>query len=192
VAKARSSSERTRATRQRLIVAATEIVARHGFHAATVDAIAKHAGYSIGALYWNFAGKDELFLAVFDEHVSWFERQLVQAVGAAAPGEAAAQWLELSVSRPEQFLVFVEFWAYAVRNPKVRRAFAKRMRQMRETATEALSERAQSEGKQPAIAPGLAAVVGLAIGRGLAMEKLADPDAIDDEPIAQLFAALTA
>ena len=171
--------------------AATDIVARQGFHSASVDAIAKRAGYSIGALYWHFANKDELFLAVFDEHVSWFERQLREAVGAPDAGGAAVDWLDLAAKRPEQFLVFVEFWAYAVRKPKVRAAFAERLAQMREAATEALRERAEAAGKEPAIPPDLAAVVGLAVGRGIALEKLADPDSVEDEAIARLLSALT-
>ena len=171
--------------------AATDIVARQGFHSASVDAIAKRAGYSIGALYWHFANKDELFLAVFDEHVSWFERQLREAVAAADAGRGATEWLELSVKRPEQFLIFVEFWAYAVRKPKVRPAFAERMRQMRETAAAALRERAHAAGKQPPLPPELAAVIGLALGRGIAMEKLADPDGFPDDSLAPLLAALT-
>ena len=189
---ARSSSPYKRDTRARLIKAATDVVARQGFHSASVDAIAKRAGYSIGALYWNFASKDELFLAVFDEHVKWFERQLREAVAAPDTARRATDWLELSVKRSEQFLIFVEFWSYAVRKPKVRKAFAERMRRMREATAQALRERADATGKQPAIPVELAAALGLAVGRGLAMEKLADPDAVDDEAIAQLFAALSA
>src|SRR3954447_7869601 len=111
-------------TRRRLIKAATEVVARHGFHGASVDAIAHRAGYSIGALYWHFANKDELFLAVFDEHVNWFEQRLRQVLSAPDAARGAVDWLHLSVRRPEQFLIFVEFWAYAVRKPKVRKPFA--------------------------------------------------------------------
>ena len=62
---------------------------------------------------------------------------------------------------------------------------------MREAATEALRERASAAGKQSPISPELAAVVGLAVGRGIAMEKLADASSVDDESIAELLAALT-
>src|SRR5437764_8094537 len=123
---ARASPRRKRDTRARLVKAAAEVVARQGFHSASVDAIAKRAGYSIGALYWNFANKDELFLAVFDEHISCFEQNLREAAVVADTGRGAADWLELSVKQPEQFLIFVEFGAYAVRKPEVREAFAAR------------------------------------------------------------------
>ena len=41
-----------------------------------MQAIATKAGFSIGALYSNFAGKDDLFLAVYDAHAAWFEEVL--------------------------------------------------------------------------------------------------------------------
>src|SRR5829696_4871846 len=74
--KSRPMTERRAATRRRLLDAAIAVVAERGFHAASVDAIAEEAGYSVGAIYSNFGGKDDLFLAVFDEHASWFESVL--------------------------------------------------------------------------------------------------------------------
>jgi len=51
-------------TRERLIRAARDTIAKKGFHRATLDEIASHAGLTKGAVYDNFASKDELFLAV--------------------------------------------------------------------------------------------------------------------------------
>ena len=87
-------------------------------------------------------------------------------------------------------MIFVEFWAYAVRKPKVRRAFAERLRQMREATAQALRDHTAADG-QRSVAPELAAVIGLALGRGLAIEKLGDPDGVEEVPLAQLLAALT-
>ncbi len=168
------------------------MVAKRGFHAASVDEIAKRAGFSIGALYWNFASKDELFLAVFDEHVHWFKGQLEEALASADADAGASEWIERIVQRPQQFLIFIEFWAYAVRKPKVRAALAERMREMRESAAAALTQRAHAAGAQPPVAPELAALLGLAIGRGVALEKLADPDGLDHQPVSQLLRRLSA
>ena len=76
-------SDRRMHTRRSLVDAALQVVAEKGFDRASVDDIAAKAGYSIGALYSNFAGKDELFLAVFDAHVGWFEDKLEAAVAEA-------------------------------------------------------------------------------------------------------------
>ena len=41
---------------------------RRGFHGASLDEIAAEAGYTKGAVYSNFRGKDDLFLALLEEH----------------------------------------------------------------------------------------------------------------------------
>lgn len=155
--------------------AAIDVIARDGFHAASVDAIARKAGFSIGALYSNYGAKDDLFFAVFDEHVAWFEERL--AAGAAQEDRQAAvvDWMTMLDRQPQQFLVFVEFWAYAVRKPRLRARLAERLAEMRERVREVVGDET-------------AALVSLATARGLAMERLADRDAVPDE----LFAALAA
>ena len=172
----RALTERRAATHARLVEAATTVVARRGFHAATVDAIADEAGYSVGALYSNFAGKDEVFLAVFDGHLRWYTEQLEAARAAPVPAQGLRDWLDGLIRDPDQLLVFIEFWAYAVRKPKLRRHFAARMRGIRTTLAEMIEER----GAELPVAPETLAVVLLALWRGLALEKLADPDAVDD------------
>ena len=183
-------SSKRAATRRRLIAAATEVLARNGFHAASVDEIAEQAGFSIGALYGNFAGKDQLLFAVFDEHVKWFEERLNTVAESAEPGRAMAEWIGFLGKHPEQFLVFTEFWAYAVRKPKVRQQFARRMTQMREAVAEVLRRRAEKERAQAALPPDLTALLALAIARGLALEKLADPRAVPDAAVGDLLAGL--
>ena len=57
-------AERRGVTRGRILAAASDIVLRKGFHAATLDEIAAAAGVTKGAIYGNFADKDELLVAV--------------------------------------------------------------------------------------------------------------------------------
>src|SRR5260221_4643509 len=56
-------------TQERLLEAATLVFSRHGFDAASVEEIAEEAGYSKGAVYSNFASKEELFLTLLDRHL---------------------------------------------------------------------------------------------------------------------------
>jgi AcrR family transcriptional regulator len=167
-----------------------EVVAREGFHSASVSAIAERAGFSIGALYGNFAGKDDLLFAVFDEHVAWFEQRLELVVTADDPGRAMAEWIGFLGRRPDQFLIFIEFWAYAVRKPKVRQAFARRMAQMRSAVADAIELLGRNGGPIAAVPPDLAALVALAIGRGLALEKLVSPGAVPDKVLGGLLAEM--
>ena len=170
------ASERRERTRRKLVKAAIDVIARDGFHAASVDAIARKAGFSIGALYSNFGAKDDLFFAVFDEHVAWFEQKLSEGAAQEDRGAAVVEWMTMLDRQPQQFLVFVEFWAYAVRKPKLRARLAERLTEMRERLTEVVGD-------------DTAALVSLATARGLAMERLADPAAVPDELFAMLASA---
>ncbi|MGO9263485.1 MAG: TetR/AcrR family transcriptional regulator [Candidatus Binataceae bacterium] len=53
-----------KSARDRILDAAEELFARHGFDATTVDAIAAHADLTVGALYRHFSAKGELLLDV--------------------------------------------------------------------------------------------------------------------------------
>lgn len=64
-----SRRDRQRQTRAALIFAARGVFAEDGYHAASVDRIAREAGFSKGAVYSNFDGKSALFLAVMDQNL---------------------------------------------------------------------------------------------------------------------------
>jgi AcrR family transcriptional regulator len=185
----RALTERRAPTHARLVEAATKVVARRGFHAATVDEIAEEAGFSVGALYSNFDGKDDVFLAVFDGHMRWYEERLAEAANTADPTRAFKDWMDALMEDPEQLLIFIEFWAYAVRRPKLRRNFAARMAEIRSEMAAALERRARTAGNDLQIPAETLAVVLLATARGLGIEKLADADAVD-ESVAKLVASL--
>lgn len=185
---AKPLSKRRVQTRQRLIAAATEVVAGHGFHAASVDQIAHKAGLSIGGLYSNFANKDELLFAVFDHHVAWFEGQLDAVVASDDAAGAIGSWITSLGDNPQQFLVFIEFWAYAIRKPKVRRDFAARLVHLRTSIAAVIESRAAERGVDPPMPPDALAYLAMAIGRGVAIEVLADPGAVPDSTITELLA----
>src|SRR5712664_2984949 len=62
-------TERTRATRRKLLDAAKRIFAQQGFEAARLEDIAAGAGYTRGAFYANFKSKEDIFFAIFEEWV---------------------------------------------------------------------------------------------------------------------------
>src|SRR5262245_33816957 len=62
-------TERTAATRRKLLEAAKGIFARDGFEAARLEDIASGAGYTRGAFYANFDGKEDIFFALLEEWV---------------------------------------------------------------------------------------------------------------------------
>ncbi len=58
--------------------------ARSGFHGASVEEIASEAGFSTGALYSNFEGKEDLFLVLMEREIDEHTREVAEAVRARA------------------------------------------------------------------------------------------------------------
>ena len=121
-------------TRSLLLDAAEQVFAEKGFTPASLDDIARAAGYTKGAIYKHFATKEDLFLAVSDRY--WrryfdnFAEVLSAAteVGAAELDAVAQRWRQLSVDRgAEHAALGHEFTLYLLRNPEAReRVAAKR------------------------------------------------------------------
>ncbi|NQX14130.1 TetR/AcrR family transcriptional regulator [Microbacteriaceae bacterium VKM Ac-2855] len=53
-------------TREKLLDSAYEVFAATGVHAASVEQITEHAGFTRGAFYSNFSSKEELFFALME------------------------------------------------------------------------------------------------------------------------------
>ncbi|WP_329625329.1 TetR/AcrR family transcriptional regulator [Streptomyces sp. NBC_01255] len=108
-------------TRAALLKAALEAFAEHGFHATTIEQICERAGYTRGAYYSNFASKEELFLALFDEHSDRTVRRLADEIDALTAEEyTLARLAELAARiEPDErdwYLVTTEFTLHAIRD----------------------------------------------------------------------------
>ena len=64
------------------------VFARDGFHAATLDDVAAEAGLTKGAVYSNFTGKRELFLALLEEQVTRRAQLALSALSGPSAGAA--------------------------------------------------------------------------------------------------------
>src|SRR6476660_651123 len=88
-------------TRSLLLDAAEEVFADKGFASATLDDIARPAGYTKGAIDKHFAAKEDLFLALSDRYWRrYFEKvadvlSTTSEVGARERDEIAKRWREL-------------------------------------------------------------------------------------------------
>lgn len=171
-------------TRAQLIDAAASVFARRGFQAATIEEIAEEAGYSHGAVYSNFAGKEELFLAVFEQYMS----ERVQEVALAAETEGsfaeraragADQWMQRFAGDRDTFLLHLEFMIHAARNPHLSELLGQRMATLRLEIERQLSSReALSDSALPLPAADLALIL-RALGIGLAVEALNQPGEVN-------------
>jgi len=77
-----TQQERTELTTTSLVAAGRELFAADGYAATSLDAVVERAGLTKGALYHHFAGKRELFAAVFEAE----QRRLNEVVAVAYTG----------------------------------------------------------------------------------------------------------
>jgi AcrR family transcriptional regulator len=187
-----SREEKKQATRNRLIEAAAEVISRKGFAATSVDEVAEHAGLTKGAVYSNFASKEELFLAVIDRHVSQRTETIADVVEAGRPlGEQLAQGGQIFTAALAEdrkwFLLGLEFSIYAARNPDVTPTLGRGYRQMRTQVAELIQRRADEQGRALPVAADQLARAIFALSHGLALEKLGDPDGVSDRLFGEIL-----
>ncbi len=137
-------------TRTALIEAARQVFVRRGFTGASLDEIAETAGFTRGAIYKNFADKEELFLAVFDQInervLNAFAQMLEQGVSAAFDAHALAKmWAKLIADTDLQTLE-LEFRLYEIRNPSARERADAQRRRNRELVTRFIEDNTAALG----------------------------------------------
>jgi AcrR family transcriptional regulator len=184
-------------TRERLLGAARTVFARRGYHGASVEEIAAEAGFSTGALYSNFEGKEALFLALLDREIDEHAREIEEAVRerdsiAERARGGAERWMAMIEREPELQLLFMEFWAYAGRDPKVRRQVAASFARAREVLTRLIADGARDFELELALPAEQLAIAIDALADGIARQKMADPDAVPDELMGRVLALLLA
>ena len=194
---ARMTREQSRAnTRERLLGAARTVFARSGFHGASVEEIASEAGFSTGALYSNFEGKEDLFLVLMEREIDEHAQEIAAAVGRGSVSERAAggarQWMTMIEREPEALLLFMEFWAYGVRDAEMRPKVAARFAQMRSVLTELIADGVRDFDLELTIPAEQLAVAIDALADGIARQKLADPAAVPDELMGKILSLLLA
>ena len=173
-------------TRADLLEAAARVFARRGYASASVEEIAEEAGYSHGAVYSNFKGKAELFLAVFEDYMAT-RVQEVSERREATEGEfeqrahaMADQWMERFARDRESFLLHLEFMVHAGRHPELSERFGVRAAALRLALERYIAAFEEREGVSLGLPPAELARVLRALGIGLAVEALHDPDGVRD------------
>jgi len=141
----RLTREESRAqTRANLIAVGRAHFLRYGLGGAVAETIAEDAGYSRGALYSNFDGKEELFLAVIHEQeVRRFEvfRSILNEESSSKERlrkmrDTFADW----VTDRDWIVLYAEFEVEALRNERIRKRFVELHRQTIRDGEELLRE----------------------------------------------------
>jgi AcrR family transcriptional regulator len=189
--------DKRRANQGRILQAARKVFAQHGYHGATIGEIADEAGLSNGAVYYNFANKEDLFLALLDEWRTELIGDIETAVGRPGTAEPEHSFQDemryvietLKRGREWRLLLF-EFVTYAARNPEFRKRFAAGRQNFKAALASALADRIAAHHLQPAASPGQLAVLVIALVNGLAMDELTEPGGIPDDLLATALQAL--
>src|SRR5258708_7005330 len=188
--------ERKRATREQLLDAARVVFARAGYHGASVEDIASQAGYSTGALYSNFEGKEDLFLAllerVLDDQIATLQEVAHRGSVADRARGGAASFMAFVEREPQMVMLFMEFWAYAVRDPRVRPKVAARFAEVRRALTQLIVDGARDFELGLVLAAAQLAIAIDALADGIARQKLADPDAVPADLLGSSLSLLLA
>jgi AcrR family transcriptional regulator len=194
----RTARAEGREARDELLTAALGVFARRGYREAGVDEIAAEAGYSKGALYWHFSGKEELLTALLQERIDAPMRDRVALLASAPPErdmsvEATREFArQLDVER-EALLLEREYWTLAIRDPELRARYIERQTELREALAAAMEARARHLGTPDLTMPAedVARIVMSIIG-GLAVDELIEPGSVSPELLGEALALVYA
>jgi AcrR family transcriptional regulator len=178
---------RRQQTRDMLIQAATQVFADRGFHGATLDEVARVAGFTKGAVYSNFKGKDDLFLAVlecrYQRMLSVLYAKLDEGTG--DPEADMPKWVEHT---RQQFTDEEELWGvltqefrlYAMRNPEAMTKLAALQRADIDAITQVIANERQRFGIDLPEPPSHQARIVVALFSGLFAMRSVERDAVDE------------
>jgi len=173
------------ASRSGILDAALACFTERGYHATSIDAIAARAGLSKGAIYWHFAGKRELFLALVDRAQEAAE-PLARAVADAPDWRAALAVVFAHVpERLEHELplvrVSLEFISHGASDEGIRERAERKVERWTEVFGEQLERGVAAGELHPIAARELLMVIGCAIS-GIMLTQISQPD-VDLAPV---------
>ncbi|OBG65015.1 MULTISPECIES: TetR/AcrR family transcriptional regulator [unclassified Mycobacterium] len=188
---------RTRPTRgevrDRILDAASKVFAAEGFAGATIDAIGQAAGFTKGAVYSNFESKDELFLSLLDREFELRGEQIAIALDrsdgdtAAAAREVSRSVLDSVRDHSDYYVLLVEYWLRAQRDPQLRGRLIERRRAAADQALHIVESTDTVPGDRRLT--DIAQLV-VTLNLGVAMEEVLRPGTINPDLLAQLITAL--
>ena len=174
-----SRAESQARTREQLLATATQLFLRDGYFATSLEKVADEAGFSKGAVYSNFGGKDELCLAVLDGIHADQALQIGGALGARGGFDrrlaALRRWAERTLGDEGWSSLEIEFASQARRDPGLRAELARRSVAIRALIATMIEAHADDFGIElPLPAADLATAL-LSLGVGLGLQRALDP-----------------
>src|SRR6478735_3909593 len=168
-------------TRDKLFEAAARVFEADGIGGASIEAIAAAAGFTRGAFYSNFKSKDELIIAMLEDHVEQSIRRNLDILAQHDKLDdfiAALKTMDRSRQDPlgRSPLLHMEMILFVARAEKRRPELAKRLRARRKLITDILETTAKNSGPNTILNPTWAGSVVLALEDGFRLHRLIDPE----------------
>lgn len=176
------------------MTAAGRVFARRGYETASIADIAEEAGYSHGAVYSNFASKQDLFLALYER---WVAERVAEIDATSAPGLDLREhvranvvgWLEYLTASPAAFLLRLEFTLRAVHDESLQRELGIRVGAVPLALRRGLERIADDHELKLSLSPGKLAALLQALSLGFALEAVASPQAMSPQLAGDLAAS---
>jgi len=168
-------------TREKLYEAAARVFEEQGIGGASIEAIAAAAGFSRGAFYSNFKSKDELIIAMLEDHVAQSIRRNLDLL---AVHQNLADFIDAlkTMDRTRQDplgrspLLHMEMILYVARAEKRRPELAKRLRARRKLITDIVETTLKNSGRNGVLNPVWTSAIVLALEDGFRLHRLIDPE----------------
>lgn len=168
-------------TREKLFEAAARVFEEQGIGGASIEAIAAAAGFTRGAFYSNFKSRDELIIAMLENHVEQSIRRIHELL---ARHRSLADFIDalktMDRSRQDPLghspLLHMEMILFVARAEKRRPELAKRLRARRKLITDIIETTAKNGGRKTILNPTWAGAVVLALEDGFRLHRLIDPE----------------
>ena len=168
-------------TREKLFEAAARVFEEQGIGGASIEAIAATAGFTRGAFYSNFKSKDELIIAMLEDHVEQsIRRNLDLLERHKDPADFIEALRTMDRSRQDPLgrspLLHMEMILFVARAEKRRPDLAKRLRARRKLITDIVEIALKNSGKNGVVNPTWTGAILLALEDGFRLHRLIDPE----------------
>jgi AcrR family transcriptional regulator len=152
-----------------------------GIGGASIEAIAAAAGFSRGAFYSNFVSKDELIIAMLEDHVAQTVRRnldLLSRHKSLADFLDALKTMDRGQHDPlgRSPLLHMEMILFVARAEKRRPELAKRLRARRKLIADIVETSLANAGRSGSRDTAWTAAIVLALEDGFRLHRLIDPD----------------
>jgi AcrR family transcriptional regulator len=189
-------AERKELTRELLLDAAIEVFAQRGYHGASLEDVAATAGFTKGAVYSNFETKGDLFMALLVRETARRNAALAASIASEPMDElpkVAGRWLERQAGEHRDWDVLtVEFWLAAARDPEIADQLRAGRRDIIDKLGGIVDARLAEPGSQTGFDGREIVVLLDALGTGLLMSSILEPEVVRSELFSRAVGKLLA